>query len=66
MLCDEIKPQEFFEEDGHKYTTAAKVFRKDAGLPEIPEYEGLTEEQKMLKCKMADEIEVETYLTPTQ
>lgn len=66
LLCDEIKPQEFFEEDGHKYTTAAKVFRKDAGLPEIPEYEGLTEEQKMLKCKMADEIEVETYLTPTQ
>jgi hypothetical protein len=37
--------------------SAARTFRKDAGLPEILEFEGLSEEKITEICKKADEIE---------
>ena len=44
-VCDNYPPQEYFELPEKRYTTMARTFRKEAGLPEIPEYEGLTEKK---------------------
>lgn len=48
---------EYFEEPAHRFTTLAREYRKDWGLPEIPEYQGLSEEEIQEKCLKADEIE---------
>lgn len=50
-----MPPREYFELPENRYTTKARNFRKDAGFPEIPEYEGLSEERIQQACAKADE-----------
>ena len=57
-VCDVRPPAEYFEQTEKRYTTMARVFRKEAGLPEIPEYDGLSEEKIQEICKKADEVEL--------
>lgn len=57
-VCDVRPPAEYFEQTEKRYTTMARTFRKEAGLPEIPEYEGLSEEKIQEICKKADEVEL--------
>ena len=57
-VCDIRKPKEYFEQFDKRYTTKARLFRKEAELPEIPEFEGLSEEKIMEICKKADEVEL--------
>ena len=47
-------PTIFYEWPETRYTTKARVYRKDRGLPEIPEYEGLSEEEITFLCEKAD------------
>ena len=56
----EIKPPEdYFALEENRYTTAARRFRKDAGLPEIPEYENLPEEKIQEFCEKADKMSLD-------
>ena len=56
----EIKPPEdYFALEENRYTTAARRFRKDAGLPEIPEYENLPEEKILEFCEKADKMHLD-------
>lgn len=57
-VCDSRPPAEYFEQPEKRYTSMARTFRKEAGLPEIPEYEGLSEEKILEICKKADEVEL--------
>ena len=57
-VCDSRPPAEYFEQAEKRYTTMARTFRKEAGLPEIPEYKGLSEEKIQEICKRADEVEL--------
>lgn len=47
-------PTIFYEWPETRYTTKARAYRKDRGLPEIPEYEGLSEEEITFLCEKAD------------
>lgn len=51
-----IDPVEFFSRVDQKYKTKARQFRKDYGIPEISEYEGLSEEQIESLCEKADTL----------
>lgn len=44
-MCEKINPKEFFEQPEQRYTTLARQFRQDLELPEIPEFEDLSEEK---------------------
>lgn len=57
LIDDAHSAQEYFELPEHRYTTKAREFRKVAKLPEIPEYEGMTEEEIVNMCKKADKME---------
>lgn len=54
LYCLKIRPREFFESPENRYTTLARTFRKDVGIPEIEEYKGLPEEKIEELCKQAD------------
>lgn len=56
-VCDNRPPAEYFEQTEQRYTSLARAFRKEVGLPEIPEYEGLSEEKIAEICKKADNVE---------
>lgn len=58
-VCDTRPPADYFEQTQARYTSLARQFRKDAGLPEIAEFEGLSEEKIQEICKKADTIEFE-------
>lgn len=45
---------EYFEMPENRYTSLARSYRDDLGLPEIPEYEGLSEEKIQELCRKAD------------
>lgn len=51
-------PSEYFEDPDHRYTSLARQWRKDSGVPEIPEYAGLSEKQIKKYCQKADEKEL--------
>lgn len=57
LECEERDAGEYFELKEHRYTSAARMYRKAFGLPEIPEYDGLSDEKITELCKKADEIE---------
>ena len=57
-VCDSRPPSEYFEQVEKRYTTMARTFRKEAGLPEIPEYDGLSEEKIQEICQKADDAEL--------
>jgi len=42
--CEEHSPKWYFELPEVKYTSKARKFRQDAGLPEIPEFSGMDNE----------------------
>lgn len=51
-----IDPTELYcEWDEAKFTTKARQYRLDRGLPEIPEYNGMTEDRIQRLCQKADE-----------
>ena len=51
-----VDPVELYcEWEEAKYTTKAREFRKDRGLPEIAEYDGLPEDMILTLCAKADE-----------
>ena len=54
--CERLPPADFFELSENRYTTLARTFRKMSNRPEIPEYEGLSEEKILQLCKAADKI----------
>lgn len=55
MLDCEIKPtEEYFERPENKFTSQARIFRKEFNLPEIPEFEGKTEEEIKAITDIAD------------
>lgn len=56
-----IDPEEFFARVDQKYKTKARQFRKDYNLPEIPEYEGLSEEEIEELCVKADILNMDKY-----
>lgn len=59
MLDCEVKPtQEYFELPEHKFTSLARIFRKEFNLPEIPEFEGKTEEEIKAITDIADKEEL--------
>lgn len=58
-IYDIYPPQDYFELPEIRYTTAARTFRKDAGLPEIPEYADLEESKILEYCKKADKINLD-------
>jgi len=51
-------PEDYFALPENRYTTEARIFRQDAGLPEIPEYENLSEAKIQEYCKRADALKV--------
>ena len=53
--CDRVYANEFFAWPENRYTSLARNYRQDVGDPEIPEYEGLSEEKIQELCKKADE-----------
>lgn len=53
-LTYRIDPQIFFNSPEERLTTLAREYRKDVGIPEIPEYEGLPEEKIKDICKKID------------
>lgn len=55
-ICEKLSPKDFFEQEEQRYTTLARQFRQDLELPEIPEFEGLTEEQIKEINQKADDI----------
>lgn len=56
MLDCEVKPtEEYFELPENKFTSMARIFRKEFNLPEIPEFEGKTEEEIKAITDIADE-----------
>ena len=57
LINDSHPAREYFELPEHRYTTKAREFRQYTNTPEIPEYEGLTEEEIVELCKKADKIE---------
>ena len=42
---DTVDPEEYFSWPENRYTKLAYQYRKDMDLPEIPEFEGMTEEE---------------------
>ena len=54
LMCTEIEPEVFFSLEEYRYTSDAKDFRIDNGLPEIPEFSGLTDEEIDSICESAD------------
>lgn len=48
--------EHYFELEPQRYSTPARQFRKDAGLPEIPEFQGLDEEKILEICKKTDDL----------
>ena len=52
--CDRVYANEFFAWPENRYTSLAREYRQDVGDPEIPEYEGLSEEKIEELCKKAD------------
>ena len=58
-----IDPFEYFERPENRYTTKARQFRKDQGLPELSEFDGMTEEEIVDFCERADELQVKDTLT---
>lgn len=52
--CLKIRPREYFEQPENRYTSLARKFRKDLGIPEIEEYKDLPEEKIEELCKAAD------------
>lgn len=61
--CEVKKPEEFFEQDSERYTTAARQFRQVAGFPEIPEYQDLSEDKIQELCQRADQAKIEHFST---
>jgi hypothetical protein len=53
--CDRVYANEFFAWPENRYTSLARKYRQDVGDPEIPEYEGLSEEKIQELCQKADE-----------
>lgn len=49
-----MDPHIYFEMPEHRYTTNARQFRKDNGIEEITEYQGLSEEKIENLCIKAD------------
>lgn len=49
-----IPASEFYAMPEHRYTTKARKYRQDAGLPEIPEFMGLSEEKILEIMEKAD------------
>lgn len=49
-----VAPEDFFNSPEERLTTLAREYRKDVGLPEIPEYEGLSESKIRELCKKVD------------
>lgn len=62
--CDVRYPKDYFDQPEIRYTTAARRFRREASLPELPEFETLTEEEILKICKKADEA-IAKELSPT-
>lgn len=54
--CDIHPAKEYFDMPEHRYTTDARDYRIAAGLPEIPEYASLDEEQIKNLCEQADQL----------
>lgn len=59
LVNDSHPAVDYFSLPEHRYTTKAREFRKIANLPEIPEYENLSEEEITELCKRADKREFE-------
>ena len=55
--CDNYDPGAYFSKREHKYTSNARKYRKNKGLPEIEEFEGLSEEKIQEICEAADKVE---------
>lgn len=53
-FCLKVRPREYFEQPENRYTSLARKFRKDLGIPEIAEYKDLPEEKIEELCKAAD------------
>ena len=47
---DTVDPEEYFSWPENRYTKLAYQYRKDMDLPEIPEFEGMTEEEILNQC----------------
>lgn len=47
---DKVDPEEYFSWPENRYTKLAYQYRKDMDLPEIPEYEGMTEDEIIAQC----------------
>lgn len=60
-----IDPTEYFDRPENRYTTKARQYRKDLGIPELSEYDDMTEEEIVAFCKKAD-AEKRGPLTPRQ
>lgn len=62
-VCNIKPPEEYFEQPSIRYTTAARNFRKQAGFPELPEFDGLTEKKIKAICKKADDLYMDSLPT---
>ena len=62
-ICDCISPQEYFEMIENRYGCEAREFRHMAGLPEIPEYQGLSEEKITQLTRKFDKEKLESMYT---
>lgn len=65
-LTENHDPGEYFALKENRYTSEARDYRKTLGLPEIEEYEGLTEEEILKFCKKADDIKFNKLPKNTQ
>lgn len=57
-VYDIYPPEDYFALPENRYTTAARTFRKDANMPEIPEFENLSEEKILEICAKADQLQI--------
>lgn len=60
-MCIRMTAEDFFSEPPLKYCSTARKFRQSAGLPEIPEFDGLPEEKIQKYCQEIDEQVMPKY-----
>ena len=56
--CESNPPEDYFNLPENRLTTAACKFRRVMGLPDPPEFEGLSEEERAEKIKKADDAKL--------